>query len=140
MAREAYAYLSFIVSYYHELNDDDEVIFCQGNPFQHGGDFIEDIKSGKIIFGSKYSEDPGGWGKTHGLPMHSYCDVMGLPRQETYYFIPGAQFRVTIKQIRSRPSSFYVALLNLCQLPKPTKIAWVLERLWPLIFDIDLSE
>ncbi len=140
MAREAYAYLKHMVEFYSTFGDEDEIVFCQGNPFDHCPNFIEALKSNAVCFGWRETCDKVGMPRGDWMPMWSYCDVLGLPRQDTYVFIPGAQFRIKGKQIKSRSIYFYYALHSLCHLPKPDKIAWVLERLWPLIFDINLAQ
>ncbi len=140
MAREAYAYLSHITEFYSTFQDEDEIAFCQGNPFDHCPDFIEALKSDSVCFGWREKCDKVGMPRGDWMPMWSYCEVLGLPLKESYTFIPGAQFKVTGQQITSCSIYFYRTLLNLCHLRKPDKVSWVLERLWPIIFDINLAQ
>jgi hypothetical protein len=60
--------------------------------------------------------------------------VLGLENRSIYEFIAGAQYRVTAKQIQSRPLSFWKSLLELCDTNEKTP--WVCERLWPDLFQI----
>ncbi len=141
IAREAYAYLSYIMETYDALDDEDEIVFCQGNPTDHCPTFIQDVMSDKKVFGQYWEErcDSAGVTDRH-IPMWSYSDVLGLPRKSAYEFSEGAQFRVTGKQITARPINFYRALFCLGEIQGENEISWVLERLWPIIFDIDLKE
>lgn len=134
LGRDAYVYLDWIVHYYRDLPD--EVAFAQGNPFDHDPNFLANLANPEVRwYGWKSSCN----GK--GLPqwetnLDAWCDVFELPRQISYVFIAGAQYRVAAEQIRNRSLSFWTALLKLTEVNHKTP--WDYERLWPLIYGIEL--
>lgn len=134
--REAYVYLEYIVSHYADLDGD--YVFCQGEPREHDTKFLEHLEDPVIrYYGYSASCDPLGLPHCGWTPMHSWCDVLGLPKLLEYKFVAGAQYRVDAGTIRCRSREFYWALLNLATI-KGNKSAWVLERLWPMIWGIEL--
>jgi len=70
-------------------------------------------------------------------PLDAWCQVLSLEPQETYRFVAGAQYRITLEQVESNSLAFYRALFYLTTIPD-NKSAWVLERLWPIIWNIPL--
>ena len=137
LGREAFVYLDYICGHYSELSPKDEVVFCQGNPFNHDPEFIEHVKDkeirhyGRVVECDRMSKPH--W--EHDL--HTWCDVLKLPLRDEYKFVAGAQYRLTGAQIKLRERDFYYALIYLTMIPN-NKSAYVLERLWPVIWELSL--
>jgi hypothetical protein len=139
VGREAHTYLHWIVGALKGPRKlPEEVVFCQGNPFDHDRDFIAHLNDPAFAFFGAVSGCPSS-GEPHmgDAILDDYCRVLGLPVQPEYKFVAGAQYRLTAKQIRSRPLAFYECLLALTKLEN--KAPWSLERLWPAIWGIDLA-
>jgi hypothetical protein len=135
--REAYAYLKWICAYYNDLQDDDEIVFVQGNPFDHCPNFLSDLAHPSIhYYGKLHSCNADGLPACTWTPLHAWAAVFKLPQLETYEFVAGAQYRVRGTQIKARPLVFWNALFNCVQLDN--KGAWVSERLWSYIFKVAL--
>jgi hypothetical protein len=137
--REASTYLQWIVDHYDRCQED-EVIFCQANPFNHCPDFLNQINDPqKNYFGEIVSCNSIGMPHCDWTPLHAWCEVFGLPKLDTYSFVAGAQYRVCDENILSRPHDFWKALLSLTKIrDKRNMSAWVTERLWPILLGIEL--
>jgi hypothetical protein len=134
VGREASSYLYYIVSHYHELEG--EYVFCQGHPFDHVPNFFAQIRENRYV-GTLFTCDAEGCPNECGLPIHEISILLGLPLREKYEFKNSAQFRINAGQIRARSLEWYTKAL-IISVTNP-KAAWVFERLWPLIFDLDTS-
>jgi hypothetical protein len=119
IGREAHTYLKYIVDNYDNLAE--TIVFCQGNPFPHCQNFIEQINLTKIdsfqwLANSLFDSDP--FGKPH---HHLHVDIksflqVALPDIEVpanFKFGPGAQFIVTKETILSKPKEVYEKMLSL---------------------------
>jgi hypothetical protein len=136
VGREAHTYLHHIVANYHRLPP--EMVFCQGNPFDHDRDFIAHFMDPTHLWFGAISGCPSsGYPHMDDAYLDEHCRVLGLPKQGEYKFAAGAQYRVTAEQIRSRPIEFYECLLALTKLMP--RLPYSLERLWPLIWGIKLE-
>lgn len=137
VGREAHTFLHAIVTNYEWFKNGEEAVFCQGNPFDHDRDFIAHLGDPSVRWYGAISGCPSS-GEPHmgGALLDEYCRILVLPIQDDYKFVAGAQYRLTGEQIRSRPLAFYQCLLGLTQLEN--KSPWSLERLWPLIWGIEL--
>lgn len=133
--REASAYLEIINQC--GLSDSDETVFCQGNPFAHDRDFLAHLADPTVRYFGTVHECDGNGAPHDNTPLDGWCEVLGLPVQESYRFVAGSQYRVTPAQIRLRRIRFYMVLYHLSMMPE-TRAAWVLERLWPIIWEIEL--
>lgn len=130
--REAFAWLLYLTSYRQRMRNDDEIIFAQGNPFDHDPDFLAHIDDPSVaIFGTIHDCDSNS-APAYTAPLHSWCDVFGLDKPEIFEFVAGAQFRVFGRQVNTHSLQFYKALFNLTFVNP--KAAWIIERLWPVIF------
>lgn len=132
--RDTFVYLNWIVQYYRDLPD--EVVFAQGKPLEHDPNFLSNLDNPEVRWYGWIADCD----KT-GLPqwdtnLDAWCEVLGLEIPERYRFIAGAQYRLAADQIRNRSLAFYTALLNLTEVNM--KAPWDYERLWPLIYRIDL--
>lgn len=141
IGREAHTYISHIIERYDSLSD--VTVFCQGNPFPHCKDFLQQLRNlppvdykplGDIVLKS----DP------YGLPHHAGLEVekasielTGI-RQNYYTFKPGAQFMVTKNRILTKPKRYYEKILS--YIINNPKSPWELERLWDLVFNNDEEE
>lgn len=136
IGREASTYLYHIIENYNNLAD--ETVFCQGDPFGHSPNFLNEVNSDNIFIG------PITYCNSFGLPhadwvkMPAYCNIFEMPLLEEFVFAAGAQYRVTKLQIQSRNIDFYKGLFALCMCD-PTA-AWTLERLWPSIWNLKYNE
>lgn len=130
--RESHTFLDWI------LTGDmvDEVVFCQGNPFYHDPDFLSHIENPVIRHYGPLADCDRDAGPSYTAPMHSWCDVLGLEKRILWQFSAGSQYRVHYDQIRNHSLEFYRALLSLTYIEP--KSPWILERLWPLIWKINL--
>lgn len=134
VGREAHSYLHYIITHYEQLDD---VIFCQGNPFDHCRTFLSDINNKSICaFGEIEPSSPIGLPRCEYVLLHEYCKLFKLPVLESYYFSAGAQYRVIKEQLLSRSLEFYKALYSLAYVDE--KFAYTMERLWPVIWGITL--
>lgn len=133
--REAYAYLEHLL---FMINLTDDIVLCQGNPFAHDPDFFVHLDDSSVrYYGEVHECSNTGSPACDYTPLDEWCRILGLAPQKIYKFVAGAQYRLNAKQARTRPRAFYKALLYLTTI-EGNKSAWVLERLWPLIFGIDL--
>lgn len=137
IGREASSYLWFIVSNYGLIQSQD-FVFCQGDPFPHDKDFVQNIEKDNYY---------GKWLQcgNDGLPDHNEIlnidpirKALGLKKQKTYKFKSGACFKVSAEEIKQRPLSFYAKALALSL--EAEKAPWVFERLWGYIFPSLLAE
>lgn len=135
IGREANTYLDFIVKCYRRLRGD--LVLCQGNPFDHDKDFIAHLGDESVRWYGPISGCPSS-GEPHmdDAYLDEHCRVLGLPILGDYKFVAGAQYRLTAGQIHSRPLEFYKALLALTFINP--RAPYVLERLWPSIWGIEL--
>ena len=126
--RESSTYLHHIVEHYNDLTD--EIIFCQGNPFDHCPDFLNRIKTDNT-FGIITQCDHSGM-PHHNLPVCKFSDILLGYYLDQYTFTAGAQFKVSKKNILNRPKTFYEYAL---QIANQDSIApYIFERLWNYIF------
>ncbi len=137
IGREAHTYLHEIVVHYEFYKSGSEVVFCQGNPFDHDPNFIAHLSDDSVrSYGMVMDCTPDGGPHMADAFLHEYCQVFDLPILPRYPFVAGAQFRVRGEQITARPRAFYEALLALT-LIKP-RAPYSLERLFPTIFGLAL--
>ncbi len=147
--READTYLGWIVVKYDTLPD--EVVLCHGHPFDHNPDFIAHLDDPNIrYYGMTEHCDPVGMPRVEWCELDAWCRVLGLPVQTRYQFVAGAQYRLTKEQIQSRSLDFYKTLYYLTKIQEDrsdyephwnvpeSRSAYVLERIWPLIWNVKL--
>jgi glycosyltransferase involved in cell wall biosynthesis len=137
--REASSYLWAILKLYPTLADDDLVAFVQGNPFPHchdidlrlllarAGDFYQPLGAYEYV-------TSGDGGPDHpGIPVREkYEEWVGGDWPGSLTFTPGAQFVVSGRLLKKRPPEFYQRLLD--EMHEDWN-PWVMERLWPALFD-----
>lgn len=136
--REAHTYLLAITTNYNTwFKGETEIVFCQGNPFDHCPDFLDRLDTG-TEFGPDWRCDPDGGSDWSGAMLDEFCGLFGLPKQCTYRFTAGAQFKVTGEQIHRHPLALYRAMLAMAEMPdRPdwkNKSAWRFERIWATLF------
>ncbi len=146
--RETDTYLRYITVYYNELPE--EVAFCHGYPFDHDPEFIPHLSDpGVRYYGMTEHCDANGMPRIEWAMLEAWCNVLGLTPQLRYHFVAGAQYRLTREQILSRSLDFYKAIYYLTKIPANTSAylgtnmptnpsAYALERLWPLIWNLNL--
>lgn len=122
--REASSYLWWIIENYKKLPD--EVHFLQANPFDHVDD--------NLI--SKWWADSDNQGNPHhgGLRIQELADILGLALNPKWTFPAGACFKVSKKQIKKYPLSWYKEAYK--QSMEFPQAPWIFERLWSVIYDI----
>lgn len=136
VGREAATYFHFIVKHYADMHG--EIIFCQGNPFDHDPNFMANIQNREIrTYGAVLTCDPHGQPQCDWTDLHAFSKVLDLPIFDKYKFVQGSQFKVHAEQIRRRPKSFYDACLAIAQIDG-NKSPWVFERIYCIIFGLDL--
>lgn len=132
LGRESHTYLDWILT--GEMVD--EVVFCQGNPFNHDPDFLEHLNDPEIRYYGEVHDCDKNARPSYSAHMHSWCDVLGLEKRALWQFVAGAQYRVTYDQIRRHSQNFYSAMLQLANIEPDSP--WIFERLWPLIWNVKL--
>lgn len=138
IGREAHTYLEWIVEAISCSSPlPDEVVFCQGHPFDHDPAFIAHLSDDSVRhYGPVMDCTPDGGPHMGDGMLHEYCHVLGLPIQPSYRFVAGAQFRLRAEQITAHPLAFYEALLAITKIDH--RSPYRLERLWGLIFGLVL--
>lgn len=139
---ESATFFKFVVEYYDRLADEDECLFCQGDPFPHDTNFWEHIKDDKCkFFGAIWNCSPGD--SPEFEKVRSWCEVFKLPILNNYPFVQGAQYRVSGEQIHSRTLDFWKALFAAVTLRHPNIPAkWhgsTLERILLIIWNFDYN-
>ena len=153
VGREAHTYLYYIVNNYEKLSD--ITVFCQGNPFDHDPNFISKILNSSIVDSVKIIGFLGlgpnvkegiyaNFDLRHknGLPMFYVLNLLfgiNINSNDSYDTVYGAQFIVSKNNILHRPLSFYRFLLQFVSDESNPIEAYILERLWPYIFNINLQ-
>lgn len=130
IGREVSSFLGFICKNYDNLIDD-EYVFCQGDPFDHCPNFLEEIKTGNY-YGRVVECLPDGCPHHCGLDIDSFAMGIGVGTRERYNFKAGGQFKLTKAEILQRRKDWYEIAFHL-SMTKP-QAPWIFERLWPLIF------
>lgn len=128
IGREPASYLWFIIHNYEML--DGEYVFCQGNPFDHDRNFLENIKNSNYvgqIHISNYLGEP----SDRGFNINDILIELGLPIRSEYKFRAGCQFKVTADDIKKHPYELYVKMLSI---EMKDKNPWAFERIMPVIF------
>lgn len=154
IGREGHTYLNHIINNYHNLSDIN--IFCQGDPFFHDNNFVQQCNNIEfylqemVFFPLCMKAKEGPFGNIHsthplGLPIYYFFDLLfGIKLEtnstlEVYY---GAQFAVRKEAVHSRPIEFYRFLIKFLSFEKDPIEGYIIERLWPYIFNTNykLSE
>jgi hypothetical protein len=145
IGREGHTYLYHIINNYENLADCN--IFVQGDPAFHFRSIFSKINNiieannFPIFFGESNDENifsikcPS---HINGLPMYYFFDLLfGLKLQPSTMlrFYPGAQFAVDKQTILHRPKIFYQFLLKFLSHEIDPTEGYIIERLWPYIFD-----
>jgi hypothetical protein len=142
--REASSYLWFIAQHYQSLAGD--YLFCQGDPFPHCPDFIEQVRmlvegrgsraEGRH-FGPRLTCDWDGSPHHPGLKLEQGWQVVRenvlrtLPKPPQIEFTAGAQFLRSADEIKRAVHAVDCeALLRLLEQHEELELPWVLERLW----------
>lgn len=138
VGRESNTYLHWIVNALTGSSPmPDEVVFCQGRPFDHDPKFMVHLADDSVRhYGDIYICTPDGGPHMGDAFLHEYCRVFGLPILPQYKFVAGAQFRLSAEQIKARPLEFYEGLLAITKLQP--RAPYSLERLWGVIFGLRL--
>lgn len=145
VGREGNTYLYHIVNNYDNLADCN--IFLQGDPSFHCRSIfsqinnINEIDNYPIFFGAPHNETIFSMkcpSHTNGLPMYYFFDLlfgMKLAPSSKIIFYPGAQFAVDKETLLCRPKRFYQFLLKFLSYEIDPIEGYIVERLWPYIFD-----
>jgi len=151
IGREAHTYLHHICAYWDSLAD--WTVFCQGNPFDHCPDFVDQVLmwavnptgDGFVPFGKMdergrpdvFRDDMRGvpW-HGGGLDIEAYAEDFGiaLPNPRFVEFVPGAQFAASRERIRAMPREFYTAIIDDMTKRPGRNQPWMLERVWSYLF------
>jgi len=134
LGRESHSYLTWIIDNYEKIERMDEVAFVQGDPFKHDPDFLEHLSNPFVRYYGKVERCDSIARPHYDAPLNSWCNVLGLPPQESFPFVAGAQFRVNGAQIKGRPLELYKVMLDLTFLDR--KAPWIFERLYGLVFGL----
>lgn len=148
--REAETFARAICDLYPRLlsSDFERVAFLQGNPFDHcrpdlvqsalAGAPVATDGAGNVWLGCKVSCDGAGNPHHSGLPVHATDADVFETAPSAWEFAPGAQYVVPVSNILARPLEWWQGLRDrVAQAPHQSAPynAWVMERLWPRIFD-----
>ena len=143
VGREADTYLYYIINNYYNLDND--IIFLQGNPFDHCPDVIDVINHTNDINDVKWlcsnwgpvTKDCQGGPGSIPLPLLDLCEKLfnkKFDNDKTFTFSPGAQYIVPKKFILNKSLDWW----KYCYLVFTEYIEtspWAYERLWPIIWD-----
>jgi Protein of unknown function (DUF3431) len=141
VGREAHTYLTHIIENYDTL--DEYTLFLQGWPNDHTTDVgkeIERLEKEKPEFSyiSRQFIECNLSGCRHhpGLPIRQVYEYLFQTVRDdfTFEFGQGAQFMVSRNRIHRYPRLFYERALELVKYEVNPLGAYVLERLWGLIF------
>ena len=133
--REAETYLRFIIENYDKLEGD--YVFCQGNPFDHQANFIEESikRESPYMFGANFICNSDGSPHHTGLNIPEvWSKLITEPIPENIEFYPGAMFKLNAEHIYRHTKEYY-QLAREISLTKDGP--WILERLWSYIFTIN---
>jgi len=145
VGREADTYLYYIVNNYYNLDND--IIFLQGNPFDHCPDVIDVINHTNDITDVKWlcsnwgpvTKDYQGGPGSIPLPLLDLCEKLfnkKFDNDKTFTFSPGAQYIVPKKFILNKyldwwKDCYYIFTEYIETSP------WAYERLWPMIWEYE---
>ena len=145
VGREAESMLYFIIENYNNLSD--EIVFLQGDPFDHGRDILQQLEQNKNVsdviwlgtnWGPVTKNYDGGPGHGCFLPMIQVSKLLFKDCQfdetTTFTFSAGAQYIVPKHKIVSKNIEWWKNTYKVFEDNLPTT-PWVFERLWPLIWD-----
>lgn len=145
VGRETDTYLNYIISNYYNLPD--IIVFSQGNPFDHGTNFVEVVNNtydvNKIVWlgtnwGPVTKDYQGGPGE-RVLPMLYMCSLLlnkTYDTNKTFTFSAGAQYMVPKKYILNKSLNWWKNAYEIFDAHIETA-GWVFERLWPEIFNYE---
>lgn len=137
VGRESDSYLNFIIKNYDQLPQ--EVIFLQGNPFDHCPTVLDEIRTKvyltqvTLLAKDTFVDGRNGEPSHHGLPIGDISDRLGLPYKEGFLFGPGAQFIVPRTAITSKSLAWWTRAKAIHD--EIGVGPWTFERLWLTIFE-----
>lgn len=157
VGREAHTYLYHIINNWQDLAE--QTMFCQGRVNDHGIKpldieefFIKSglFKSGKVFrnanwgfinhIGKWAEEKSSGKMQKAGLTFGAWFDrFIGVPRAESFFFVPGANFCVHERAIKNRSLEFYKKLIKTVDGHINPEEAHYFERSWIYIFNLSTS-
>lgn len=136
IGRESSTYLHHIINNYKNLAD--ITVFCQGDPFTHYKDFINQLQktteetSYKGFSDFLATSDGNGCPHHCGLRIAKFEQLMGL-QEYPLIFDAGAQFLVRKEKIFKYGLAFWKYLYNLHE--EEEQMPWILERYWRHLLD-----
>jgi hypothetical protein len=123
--RESSSYAWWIYQNYDNLPEN--IIFLQGNPFEHAKDINQETYSIKPL-GDIFICDRQGNPHHPGLEIERLANLLDIEIPDKLCFVVGAQFVVHRDLILKRPKVWYKLLYLLANyFPNAP---WILERLW----------
>lgn len=139
IGRESEAFTRYIVENYNNLPE--IIVFLQGNPFHHCSDLWEKIKNyqnGVSFLGTSFTDDIYGHPNL-GINLKEYVDkYVSLDIKNTKFnFAAGAQYIVPRENILNKPKEFWEKLHRAHW--EHDKFPWIIERLWPLIWELNIN-
>jgi hypothetical protein len=139
--RESETYLRFILDFYYTLPSN--MVFCQGNPFDHCVHFRELISQSykeDLVHLAHYNptDDENGFPNHCGLDIKSALSDLGLPNPGKFLFAAGAQYIVSRDLIQNKSYEWWDKLYRYHQ--NRPDAPWIYERIWPIIFNFSLSK
>jgi hypothetical protein len=140
VGKEGHTYYKHICDNYDNLGDN--IVFVQGNPFDHSPNLVANIKSIKPAIEFEFLSEQILETNLLGCPHH-----VGIPMADVYFklfnitsfeyafrFGAGAQFVVSKEVILRRPRTFYLKIVEMLENSVNPIEGFVIERLHPLIF------
>jgi hypothetical protein len=143
VGHETDTYMHHIISHYDNLSD--VTVFCQGNPFDHGADFVDVVNNTNDIdnviwlgtnWGPITKDYQGGPGE-RALPMLDMCEMLFNEKYDTtktFTFSAGAQYMVPRKYIINKSLEWWKNAHTIFDAHIETA-GWVFERLWPMVWN-----
>lgn len=133
---ESHAYFSYIVENYDNLSD--ILVFCQGNPFDHCPNFLEELSNLDddlyyLDFGKVLISDDEGMPTERGMPIGKvYEELFQKPSPDKYEFSAGSMFATTRENVHRHSKKFYEKCVELSI--REEFAPWIFERLYKTIF------
>lgn len=146
IGREAHSFSYYLSNMFSSDDCSDSFMFLQGNPFDHCPDVLYHINSDSLL--GEYMELTNNhfplsdWDRGRHLCTADLLEILldtkwPLP---VYNFPCGAQSYITKNVILNRPSWFWKILLNNFPWKTENMIPYLMERLWPFLFDINIKQ
>jgi len=135
IGREGHTFFTYIINNYESLPD--YVCFLHGVPFDHCLDIVDKINNFNMLdrflpLSASYMLGTWEWDRTYAL-----ANKVGLICEDPLKMISSCQSIVSKELILKTPKEMYVKLLNELAYHEHPQEAYIIENLWPRIFNFN---